>query len=65
MDPIVPYVCSVTGSRPDKKNRCTLSIEGLWSGTITQQRFIRSHNPSETWFLPSGREGHCSLLILA
>ena len=65
IDPTAPYVCFVITVGFDKKNLCTLSIEGLWLGTITQQRFIRFHNPSGTWVLPSGREGHCSVRILA
>ena len=51
-----------------KKNRWTSSIVGLCSGLTDQQRFIRSHKSSETRFFPScpsGRRGHCFLLILA
>ena len=32
---------------------------------MDQQRFISSHNSSETRCFPSGRGGHCFLLILA
>ena len=51
-----------------KKKLWTCSIVGLSSGLSDQQRVIRSHKSSETpffWSCPSGRGGHCLLLILA